>query len=405
MKDIDIFTLALGLELPLLIKSVSFKEVSGNAELHIEVGYEKGTKFDYDGEHHSIYDHQKRTWRHLNFFQYTCYLHCRVPRIKTKSGNVILVDVPWSTPLSRFTLLFESHVMKLVSLGMSASGAGRHLSIGAKRIFSIIKRRVVEALSMQDLSPLHAISVDETSSKKGHNYLTILSDSEQKKVVGIGIGKDINAVQLALQEAKKRKASAETVKTISMDMSQSFINAAATYFPDADIVFDRFHLMQHLNKAVDSVRREEQKTHTELKKSKYLWLRNNQDLSTDKQVKLELLAAAFPTVGLAHRLKESFREVLNNAKTDKSITWLEAWLEQAWNSEIPAIQAFVNMIHKHWYGIETYFETLLSNAFAERVNLKIQEIKRTAKGFRNLDNFKYMIYFHLGKLNLNTHLK
>jgi transposase len=60
------------------------------------------------------------------------------------------------------------------------------------------------------------------------------------------------------------------------------------------------------------------------------------------------------------------------------------------------------MINKYWYGIETYFETLLSNAFAERVNLKIQEIKRIDKGFRNIDNFKYMIYFHLGKLNLNT---
>ena len=161
--------------------------------------------------------------------------------------------------------------------------------------------------------------------------------------------------------------------------------------------------MQHLNKAVDGVRREEQKSHNELKKSKYLWLKNNQDLSIDKQTKLEMLAAVFPTLGLAHRLKESFREVLNNAKTDKNIVWLDAWLDQAWESEIPAIQAFVNMINKHWYGIETYFEKLTTNAFAERVNLKIQEIKRTAKGFRNIENFKCMIYFHLGKLKFNTH--
>jgi transposase len=405
MKEIDIFTLALGLESPLLIKSVDLKAISCNQELHIEVGYEKGTTFEYEGQRYSIYDHQERTWRHLDFFQHTCYLHCRVPRIKTIDGKVILVDVPWSSPLSRFTLLFESHVLKLVSLGMSASGAGRHLSIGSKRVFGIIKRRVLEALTTQSLSPLHSVSVDETSSKKGHNYLTILSDNEQKKVVGIGIGKDTNAVLFALQEAKCRKAGPETVKTITMDMSQSFINAAATYFPHADIIFDRFHLMQHLNKAVDSIRREEQKQHIELKKSKYLWLRNNQDLNAEKQAKLELLAAAFPTIGLAHRLKESFREVLNNAKTDKNITWLNAWLEQAWDSEIPALQVFVNMINKHWYGIETYFQTLLTNAFAERVNLKIQEIKRTAKGFRNLNNFKYMIYFHLGKLNLNTHLK
>ena len=146
MKDIDIFTLALGLESPLLIKSVEFKEVSGNQELHIEVGYEKGTSFEYEGQRYSIYDHQERTWRHLDFFQHTCYLHCRVPRIKTKTGHVILVNVPWSNPLSRFTLLFERHVMKLIGLGMSASGAGRHLSLGSKRVFGIVKRWVVEAI-------------------------------------------------------------------------------------------------------------------------------------------------------------------------------------------------------------------------------------------------------------------
>jgi transposase len=386
-----------------VINSVEFKSVLERQELHIEVGYEKGTKFEYAGETYSIYDHQHRTWRHLNFFQHECYLHCRVPRIKTSEGNVILVDVPWSNPLSRFTLLFEKHVLELVCSGMSASGVGRNLSMGAKRVFRIIKYRVQEALRSQALSPIHSVSVDETSSKKGHNYLTILSDNEAKKVIGIGIGKDIKAVESALQEAKDRNASPKTVKTISMDMSQSFINAASTYFPNADIVFDRFHLMQHLNKAVNKVRIEEQKQHIELKKTKYLWLRNQQDLDNDKKAKLEILANSFPTIGLAYRLKESFREVLNNAKNDKNILWLDAWLEQAWNTEIPAIQAFVNMIHKHWFGVETYFETLLTNAFAERVNLKIQEIKRTAKGFKNLDNFKLMIYFHLGKLNLNTH--
>ena len=104
MKEIDIFTLALGLESPLLINSVEFKAVSGKQELHIEVGYEKGTKFEYEGLTYSIYDHQERTWRHLDFFQHTCYLHCRVPRIKTIEGKVVLVDVPWSNPLSRFTL-------------------------------------------------------------------------------------------------------------------------------------------------------------------------------------------------------------------------------------------------------------------------------------------------------------
>jgi transposase len=113
------------------------------------------------------------------------------------------------------------------------------------------------------------------------------------------------------------------------------------------------------------------------------------------------LSSQYKTIGEAYRLKELFREVLNHAQEDPRLKWLNAWMKEAWASGIQPIRQFVNMLRNHWYGIKTYFKKLSTNAFAERVNLKIQEIKRIAKGYRNINNYKMMIYLHLGGLNFD----
>ena len=103
---------------------------------------------------------------------------------------------------------------------------------------------------------------------------------------------------------------------------------------------------------------------------------------------------------MAYQLKEQFREVLNEARSNRKLKPLNDWTKIAWESGLEPIMDFVNMLHRHWYGIKTYFKKLSTNAFAERVNLKVQEIKQLARGYRNTTNFIIMIYFHLGGLNL-----
>jgi transposase len=123
----------------------------------------------------------------------------------------------------------------------------------------------------------------------------------------------------------------------------------------------------------------------------------------DQQTQVDELALAYPTIGVAYRLKELFREVFDNAAQDSSIAPLNKWIKEAWSTGLAPIQDFVSMLHNHWYGVVSYFKRLVTNAYAERINLKIQEIKRVAKGYRNPMNYMTMIYFHLGGLNLFTH--
>jgi transposase len=406
MAEIELFKAALNLSTPWVVTNFEFIEekISGKSILNLFIGYEKGVRFLYEGEYYPVYDHQDRVWRHLDFFQHECYLITRVPRVKLKDGRVKLVDVPWAESGSSFTLLFEQKILEYIQSGMSALKCGQCVGIGSRRVFRICKRAVMNAMIEQDINPVKEMGLDETSFKKGHKYLTIITDRNEKKVVGIGFGKDMNALHESLLEMEIRGGDRSSVKNITMDMSVPFIAGVTEYMPKSEIIFDRFHLSYNLNQAIDKIRKREQREFGDLKQTKYLWLRNNQNLKKEHKQRIKELSIKYKDIGTAYKLKELFREVLDYAKFDSRLYWLNSWLKEAWGTGIKEIQSFVKMMHSHWYGIKTYFKKCATNAFAERINLKIQEIKRVAKGYRNLENYKTMIYLHLGGLKFGNPL-
>lgn len=409
MKQEEIFAAALELGSPWEVSEIKFMEhptdSMGKGELHITISYPKGSKFNYEGEFYSVYDHQPRVWRHLNFFQHECYLHARVPRVKTREGKVKLVDVPWAGDNTSFTLLFERMLLELIEGGMNCSSAGSFLGLDNKRVFRIIKRQVNEVLFSEPVGSVTHIGIDETSSKKGHEYLTIVTDRVQQKVVGIGIGRDAESVNEAFQEIEIREGNLAKIKTATMDMWRAYILGVSTHLSKANIIFDRFHLASNLNKKIDAIRKAEQKEFAELKGTKYAWLKNGENLTEEVRKTIKILSNKYKKLGEAYRLKELFREVMDYASVENRLYWLNSWMKEAWNSGIKQMQEFVRMLKEHWYGIKNYFTYRATNAFAERVNLKIQEIKRVAKGYRNLENYKTMIYLQLGGLNFKTHYK
>lgn len=405
MTEIELFSAALEISTPWEIKEIVFNEdTEGKKCLHIKLGHKRGIRFEYKGEMCKIHDHVSRAWRHLNFFQYTCYMYADVPRVKTRNGEVKTVEVPWAEKGSSFTLMFEQLVLDMFGAGMSGTKCGQLMTIDSRVAFRICRRYVMNALAMQPVDKVKQAGLDETSYKKGHNYLTILTDREEKKVIGIGYGKDSKALEQSVLEMEIRGGDRASIKSVTMDMSKSYIKGAVEYLPNADIIFDRFHLSYNLNKIIDKIRRREQREFSDLVKTKYLWLNNSYNLTEEKRARVAELSSKYQDIGQAYRLKELFREVFDNAKVDSRLKWLNSWMKEAWTTGIKELQSFVSMLKDHWYGVKTYFKYLATNALSERINLKIQEIKRTAKGFRNLENYKVMIYFHLGKLNLTNPL-
>jgi transposase len=127
------------------------------------------------------------------------------------------------------------------------------------------------------------LGLDETSKKKGHDHVTLAVDLDERRVLHVTEGKDKKAVKAIKNYLESKGIDVNKVKDASMDMSPSFISGVLEYFPKAEIHFGRFHVVKHLNEAMDKVRQAERKEYDELKGHKYTFLKNRNNLSDNKK--------------------------------------------------------------------------------------------------------------------------
>ena len=198
----------------------------------------------------------------------------------------------------------------------------------------------------------------------------------------------------------------KSIEAVAMDMWAPFITIVHEVLPDADIVHDKFHIKAYLNKAVDAVRREEHKEllkekDSTLKKTKYIWLKNTENLREDQEIKFKELMLMHLNVGKAWTIKESFENFWDYKSTWWAISFFNKWFYRATHSRLEAIIKVAYMLKNHFDGIITYIKHRISNSVAEGINSKIQAIKTCARGFRTFKNFRYAILFHCGGLELN----
>jgi len=402
MNSVEIFTLALGLAPPWKVDKIeltkSEKEMLG--ELHIHIGFEPRSRFlDDTGTLCPMYDSVERTWQHLNFFEHKCFLHARVPRYThSVSKKVTTVQVPWARAESGFTLLFEAYAMLLIEYEMPVNKVADSLRVIPHRIWRVFNHWIQKAVGKDDLSGVKNIGIDETSSKKGHSYVTLVADMDEHRVVHVTVGKDASTVGKFVKELQGKGGKEEQIETICMDMSPAFIGGALEHLPNAKIVFDKFHLVQMLNKAMDTVRKAERKECEMLKGHKYTFLHAYRNLNKDKKENLHELMIMYPKLGEAYRLKELFADVWDIENKEEAKGYLSFWCDMALDSGIFAYQKFVGTIMSHWDGICAYFDKKISNGVLEGINNKIQLAKRRARGYRNIQNFINMIYFLTAKL-------
>jgi transposase len=402
MNSEYLFKMALGIESPWEIISVTLDNLKPEKELNINIDFKRGSRFpDETGELCEVHDTINKTWRHLNFFEHACYLHCRVPRIKTKDGKVKLVDVPWSRPGSGFTLLFEAYVMALIECEMPVNKIGQLINENSHRLWTIFNYWIKRAYNADQLKTPKKLGLDETSKKKGHDYITLAVDLDERRVVHITEGKDKNAIKSIKTYLESKGINVNKIRDASMDMSPSFISGVTEYFPKANIHFDRFHVVKLLNEAMDKVRQAERKEHDALKGHKYTFLKNRNNLSDHKQQALSELITLYPTLGKAYRFKELFNDLWEMDSEEEATQFLVEWCNEVDKSDITPFKQFVKTIKSHWTGIINFCETEINNGILEGINSKVQLAKRRARGYRCTENFINMIYFLCGKLKFD----
>src|ERR1700722_14600046 len=259
-----LFEAALGIAKPWYVNGVDFD--AAKKTLTISVDFVAGTRFPAAGVAgvHPVHDTQIKRLRHLNFFQHECFLEIRTPRVKLPDGRVIQFEPDWFGKLAGFTLLFEALVLAMAQQ-MTFAAVAKLVNESWHRVHAICSRYVDLALAEADLSTVTAVAIDETSCRRGHNYLTIAADAKERKVVFVTEGKDAKTITRFAEYLALHKGAPEQVRLVSIDMSPAFIKGVAEHLPNARVTFDKFHVVAHASVAVDQMRRLEQRTDPSLK--------------------------------------------------------------------------------------------------------------------------------------------
>jgi len=399
-NNINLFTQALGIKAPWKLDKVNFDKENGQLDIHIS--HKRGSKFPCPkcGHKCSIHDTRERTWRHLNFFQYKAYIHSKVPRIKCEEHGVLQVETPWSRPGSGFTMLFEAFIVELATV-MTVNEISNLVSEHDTRLWRILKHYVDQARDKEEYSNTKAIGIDETSSKKGHNYITLFVDLDKSKIIYATEGKDSSTVDSFALNLKLHQGDPKNIKKICCDMSPAFKKGSRENFPKAEITFDKFHVMKIVNKAVDQVRRDEQIDNRELKKTRYIWLKNPENLTKKQKEKLSSLSEMNSKTIRAYNLKLSFQELWDIEDLTTASSFLQKWYSWAIRSQLEPMVEVARFVNRHWQGIIHYIKSHINNGILEGLNSIVQTIKRKARGFRNTDNFITAIYLQCGKLQFD----
>ncbi len=399
-QDLVLFKAALGLTDPWQVTSVEFDPATKRLDLRID--FPKGSTFscpECERAGLKAYDTEEKCWRHLDFFQHQAFLSARVPRVECPEHKVRQVALPWARERSGFTLLFEALIMAMVK-EMPVKAVAGLVGEYDKRIWRVVHHYVDQAVEAQNLQGVERVGIDETSSRRGHEYVSVFADLDQRRGVFVVEGKDHQTVQAFSLFLEMHGGDPGKVSEVCQDMSEAFLKGTLTYLPKAEITFDRYHVRSHLSKAVDEVRREESKHHHDLlANTRYMWLKRPANL-TDRQRDLldELLAQPLQTVR-AYTLAQQFDSFYELADPDTAEEYLRRWITEVDASSLQPLQKFARMLEDHWLGVIRWHHSRVSNGLLEGLNSLIQAAKRRARGYRTNRNFITMIYLIVGKLN------
>jgi transposase len=246
-----------------------------------------------------------------------------------------------------------------------------------------------------------AVGIDETSSKKGHNYITLFVDLDKSKIIYVTEGKDSSTIDSFALNLKLHQGDPKNIKKVCCDMSPAFIKGSKENFPKAKITFGKFHVMKIVNKAVDQVRREEQANNNLLKRTRYIWLKNPDNLTEKQKESFISLSKMNLKTLRAYNLKLALQEFWDIDNITTAASYLQKWYPWAIRSKLEPMIEVAHFVDRHWQGIIHYIQSRINNGILEGLNSIVQTIKRKARGFRNTNNFITAIYFQCSQLKFD----
>ena len=405
MEDCDLYGRILGIESPWYVASVDLQLEP--REVHVHLVHRTVTSWPCAecGAASKPYDHQReRQWRHLDTCQYHTILHAEPPRSQCPTHGVRVVKLPWAEPSSRFTALFEALAISWLKTA-SQKAVAEQLGLSWDEIHAVMERAVQRGLKRRQAEPIPRLGVDEKSFRKGHKYMTIVNDLTKRRV--LYVAEDRKQESLDGFWKTLTKPQLEGIEAVAMDMWDPYVDSVRAHVEHADgkIVFDKFHVAQYLSKAVDGVRRKENKAlkakgDERLVGTRYDWLHNPTTMDAEDRREFAALRDSELQTARAWALKETAMGLYSYTYEAPARKYFQRWYQWAVRSRLAPMKEVAGMLKRRLDNILTYLKHRITNAASESINSKIQWVKYTARGFRNKQNFINAIYFHCGGLDL-----
>jgi len=374
--------------------------------IHLHLAYLSKTGRDpVTGAECSIYDFRPvRQWRHLDTMQYKTYLHARLPRVLGSDGKPVTIEIPWSEASSRQTWFFEAWAIEVLLATKNQTQAAKLLRLSFYQMHRIMGRAVARGLQARHRAlqtgalHVHSISLDEKCYKY-RRFVSVISDPERGAILEVADGRTTAAAIQGLRSALPAYRLHE-VTAASIDMSEAYHSAIRTVLPKAWIVYDKFHLFTYLTEAIDRTRRQEVEENPILKRTRFLWLKNSDRHTPKEQISFGQINDLTLRTSVAWRIRENFRALYECQSPAEATRYFLKWKDHVLSTGNKAMIKVAESFHRHVGGIINYFYAKASNAMAERLNGKIQELKVIGKGYNNFEQLRIAVLFFFGKLDL-----
>lgn len=364
----------------------------------------------------TCYDHaDTRSWRHLDVFGKKSEILCAVPRGRcARCAHVYRVPVPWEGEGKHFTKEFEAFALTLLR-EMPVRKAGQIVGETDPRLWRMLLAHVAKAYAALDLSEVCWIGVDEMNCRKGHDYLTVFADLVKKRVIFATEGKDAATFAAFVQALSEHNGHPQAITQVAIDMSPAYQKGVREELPNADVVFDKFHVVAQVNGAVDAVRRLEARSDdaavTEsLQKSLWLWRKNPENLTEQEAARLAQMDLKHLATGQAYQMRLVLQEAYASRRVETARYRFESWINwvrakcDRLGSVLEPMRKVAQMVERHLEGILAHWQAGLTTGFLEGLNSVFSAVKRKARGYRSREYMIAMLYFVAGKLSIPSTL-
>jgi transposase len=368
---------------------------AGQCWLVVELAVDQSAKRVCSGCGQPVDAVHDRTWRRIRdlpIFDYSVELVVPRFRLACPRCGPRLEQLDWLDPHARVTRRLARSVARLCA-GTSVRHAAQWFGLDWKTVKAIDFRYLERTLGPPDLDGVRLLAMDEFAIQKGHRYATVVVDPERKRVLWVGRGRSRAEIRPFFEQLGPVRCA--QIRAVAMDMNTAYDLEVRAHCPNAEVVYDLFHVVaKYGREVVDRVRvdeanrlRADKSARRVVKTARWLLLRNRENVPQDQTVQLDELLAANKALLTVYVLKDDLKQLWRYRREAWARKAWAAWKRRALRSGLEPLRVFVRRLEPYLAGILAHCRWPLGTSLVEGINNKIKVIKRIAYGYRDDDYF------------------